>query len=258
MNKIYIENYSKKKLALNYVNENSDTLVILAHGFTNDKSSNGRFDRLVTFLKKQSIDSIAFDFSGSGESDNAPLTLEIQTKDLSSIIQFAQSKQYRKIILFGNSFGTLACMRNAESSISSMILLGAVTDSMNYNWNEIYTSDELDSLNEKGCFFMNDERKHQITKQTLKDFENINQEEMISRIKCPVLIIHGDSKDDLEELELLENSKRAIKLLNDDSRLEVIKDGKHGFHEKWDDVINLTWEWLQESVIKYTIRRDNI
>ncbi|WP_425449315.1 hypothetical protein [Dethiothermospora halolimnae] len=37
----------------------------MAHGFTNNKSSQGRFDRIAETLKKQGFDVFAFDFSGA-------------------------------------------------------------------------------------------------------------------------------------------------------------------------------------------------
>ena len=54
----------------------------MAHGFINDKSSNGRFDSLAKALNKMGYDSLAIDFSGSGESDDDALTAENQISDM--------------------------------------------------------------------------------------------------------------------------------------------------------------------------------
>lgn len=248
MEKIRLVNNRGKVIVANDVSNGSETIIVLAHGFTNDKSSDGRFDRLVAFLEKQNVDTLAFDFSGSGESDDDALTAKNQAEDMSAVLEYVYSKKYKQIILFGNSFGTLACMRNYSNKITTMILLGAVTDAVYYDWDEFFSEDELKMLESEGSFQLRNERKHVISHETLRSFEEINQAELLRDIKCPVLIIHGNNAEDEEELELLENSQRAISLLSDESKLEVIEGAKHGFHDNWDDVISLTWNWISKLV----------
>lgn len=248
MMKLKLENSRSKKLIANYINCSSETVVVLAHGFTNDKSSEGRFDSLVEYLCEKNIDSLALDFAGSGESDDDALTARNQEDDLKVAIDFVRSKKYKNIHLFGNSFGTLACMRNYNDSVTSMILIGAVTDLVKYNWNDFFSEAELSKLENDGYFHLNNNRRHLITQQTLSDFEEINQVELMENIKCPVLLIHGDNVEDLEELELLENSKRAVSHLNKASKLKIIKGAKHGYHKEWNIIIELTWDWLSEFI----------
>lgn len=244
MLKIHLINKDDLKLIANHFTVNSDKIIILAHGFTNDKSSNGRFDNLSLALNEQGYDALAIDFSGSGESDDAALTKENQNNDLKTAIDFAVSQGYKKIALFGNSFGSLACFNNYSSNIDTMILTGALTDRMDYDWYEYFTRKQMTDLENNGYFYTEDDRKHKITQQTLLDFETIDQKKLLAGVNCPVLIIHGDNETDDEELLLLKRSRKAMQYLSSDSELRVIKNGKHGLRIKWEQVIELTITWL--------------
>lgn len=246
MIKVQFRNSKKLKIVGNYYTVGSDKIVILAHGFTNDKSSNGRFDILSEALNESGYDVLAIDFSGSGESDDAALTLENQIDDLKQSVNFVIAKGYSKIALFGNSFGSVSCLMNYEDQINTMVLTGALTDKMHYEWHKYFSKEKMDSLELNGYFLTDDKRVHRITDQTLKDFESINQKELLSEIKCPILIIHGDNQEDEEELMLLERSIKGMQFLSKDSRLEVIEDGKHGLRSKWHEVIDLTVKWLDQ------------
>lgn len=222
----------------------SDRVVVLAHGFTNDKSSNGRFEKMAKALNHDGFDTLALDFSGSGESDDGALTAGNQYDDLHGVINTLVDKAYKQIILLGNSFGSLACLKNYRPEIKTMILIGALTGPMKYQWDEFFTKEALEAINSKGFVNLNNSRRHLITKETLMDFESIDQRALIEKIQCPVLLIHGNHKDDEEELQLLSHSLKAIERLPKASKLEVIEGGKHGFHKQWDEVIELTRDWL--------------
>jgi pimeloyl-ACP methyl ester carboxylesterase len=68
---------------------------------------------------------LASDFSGCGESDDDSLPVAKQVDDLRSAIARAQG--FQRIGLFGNSLGTLICLRAYSPEIATMILMGAVT-----------------------------------------------------------------------------------------------------------------------------------
>ena len=246
MKKIKIMNSRNIHIVANMNVVNSKTIVVLAHGFTNDKSSDGRFDRMTKALNHNGFDTLALDFSGSGESGDDALTIENQSDDLSSVLDYLTRKSYKRIILFGNSFGTIACLKNYRREIVTMVLTGAVTDSMKYQWSEFFTECQLQDLKSNGFIKLHNKREHLIVKQTLKDFEEVNQDDLLKNVKCPILIIHGDNKDDKEELELLSHSKRAINKLPTGSKLKIIKDGKHGFHDHWDEIIEITYQWIKQ------------
>ncbi|MCK8060298.1 MULTISPECIES: alpha/beta hydrolase [unclassified Fusibacter] len=248
MEKVKIINQKGLTIIGSHYSCESESIVIMAHGFTNDKSSNGRFDTLAEALLKQGFDSLVFDFSGSGESDDDELTSLNQANDMESVITFALKSGYKNLVLFGNSFGTLACLKNYRDEVKTMILVGALTDKMVYDWSDYYTKDELKELTEVGCFLDKTSRKHKISRQTLLDFEEVNQEDLLRDLKCPVLIIHGDHPEDEEELLLLKHSRKALEKLPENSKLKVIKNGRHGLRDEWGQVIDLTCDWLHRHI----------
>lgn len=77
----------------------------------------------------------------------------------------------------------------------------------------------------------------------LKDFELVNQEELLSGITCPILIIHGDN--DEEERLLCGNSKRGMHLLLSDSRLIIINGANHSFMDHLDKLVDLVSNWMK-------------
>jgi len=248
MKKITFKNSRNLTLVGNLFDIGSNKIVIMAHGFINNKFSNGRYDKLAAALNAIGYDALAFDFSGCGESDDDAINADNEVDDLNSAIEFALSKGYEEISLFGNSFGTLSCLRCCRKEIAAMVLTGALTDSMSYNWKDFYSEEQLESLETDGFFYdlSASGRLHKINKQTLLDFEQINQEDLVKNTTCPVLIIHGDNIEDEEEVQLLERSKRAINLLPMGSRLEIISGGKHGLRAEWDTVILLASEWYKK------------
>ena len=65
---------------------------------------------------------------------------------------------------------------------------------------------------------------------------------MIVNVTCPVLIIHGNNGE--RELQLYENSIRAMNFLSKDSKLEIIEGANHSFLEQYDVVIQLANNWF--------------
>lgn len=248
MDKISFNNSRGLKIVANLCSGGSNKLIIIAHGFMNDKSSNGRFENLSKVLHKFNYDTLAIDFSGCGESDDDVITSNNQVDDLNSAIDFALSKGYERIGLFGNSFGTLACLKSYRKEIRTIVLVGAITEGMQYNWDEYFSKEQMNDLNKDGFFYSDTNRKHKITKQTLIDFENINQEDLIEGVKCPVLIFHGNNSEDNEELQLLERSERAINKMSYNSRLEIIHGGRHGLSDEWSKVVNITHLWYDKFI----------
>ena len=240
----------KNQLGLNLVGDihkaNLDKIIILAHGFTNNRSSQRRFDRLADSLIENNFNVLKFDFSGCGESDPAIIELEQEVDDLESAINFVKQKGYQKIALFGNSLGGLVCLKSYNKKIKTMVLTGPITASMNYNWEDIYSKDKMNELEKNGYLTLKSKELgiRKVSKKMLNSFNEINQKNLLKNIECPVLIIHGDQGQ--EEKELLKRSKKAIKLLNKKSKLKVIKGEKHGLRHNYDRVIDITNKWFLE------------
>lgn len=189
------------------------------------------------------------------------LTVDHQVDDLQSAISFAKSKGYQKVALYGHSLGSLICLKCYTPEIVTMVLSGALTDAMTYNWNHYFTKEQMDHLKENG--FIIEKREDSkirktvfIDKQMLIDFEEINQKELLKPVACPVLIIHGDNKEDQEELLLLQRSKKGMHYLSSSSKLEVIADANHTFLEHLDLLTKLAKEWYSKHLGEPDPKRD--
>ena len=246
MEPITFTNSKKLTLVGNLYPSVTDSIIIMCHGFMSNKYSRGRFERLIKAFNKSGFSALAFDFRGCGESDDDTLTIDKEVDDLKTAIEFAKLKGYKKIALYGHSLGTLICLKCYTPEIITMVLSGALTDSMHYNWDEFFTKEQMQELREKGYateYTPNEVRgKIIIDKQMLIDFESINQKKLLKNVICPVLIIHGNNEE--EEILLCERSKRAMSLLSDESKLEIIDGANHSFLEHYDILIGLANDWF--------------
>ncbi len=220
MERVTFKNSRDLKLVGHLYSADSESIIVMCHGFMSDKYSKGRFERLAIAFNKSGYSALLFDFSGCGESDDDILTVEKEIDDLKHAIEFVKSKGYKKIALYGHSLGTLICLKSYSPEIITMVLSGALTDSMKYNWLEIFTKKQMKELEEKGYLteYTPQEIRKEIVidKRILEDFELINQKKLLEDVDCPVLIIHGNN--DEEEKLLYERSKAAMTLLSSDSK----------------------------------------
>lgn len=246
MEQVTFTNSRNLKLVGNLYATNSESIVIFAHGFLSDKNSRGRFPRLAKALNESGYNVLTFDFSGCGESDDDTLSVSNRIDDLNSAIKFVKAKGYTKVGLYGHSLGTLICLKCYNHDIETIVLSGALTDSMKYDWNDVFTKEQIKELNEKGYlteYYPKEVRKKILVhKQILMDFDLINQKELLKNVNCPVLIIHGDNEE--EEILLCERSKKAMTLLSSDSKLEIIHGATHSFFEHYETLIDLTRDWF--------------
>jgi pimeloyl-ACP methyl ester carboxylesterase len=256
MERVLFVNSRNKTLVGHLYPSHSQSIIIMAHGFTSDKCSKGRFEILANTFNQSGFNVLTFDFSGCGESDDDSLTVDKEVDDLQAAIQFVKSRGYQKIGLYGHSLGSLICLKSYTPEIETMVLSGALTDAMKYDWDQYFSKKQMMELKEKGCLTIKREGKFRnkivIDKQMLKDFEEINQPELLKRVKCAVLIIHGNNEKDEEELLLLERSKRGMQYLPKNSKLQIIDGATHSFLEHLDILKHLANHWYVKHMGKET------
>jgi pimeloyl-ACP methyl ester carboxylesterase len=222
--------------------------VVMAHGFCSNKSSRGRFDRLGPALAEAGFDALAFDFAGCGESDDDTLVIAKQAEDVTAAVGFMAARGMAPIALHGHSLGARACLR-AAPGIATMVLTGAGTGPVRYDWTRFFSPVQLADFEAKGetSMIVDDGWRHavRIERRLIEDFEDVDQAALLRRVRCPVLLIHGGSEADEEERMLLALSRRGLPLLPRGSRLEVIDGAGHGLDERYDDVIRLAVDWYR-------------
>ena len=257
MERVTFRNSRNLSLVGHYYDARSGAAIVFSHGFASDKSSDGRFDRMAEALESDGYRVLTFDFSGCGESDDDVLDLSHQIDDLKCAISFVQSKGAESIGLHGHSLGGLVCLMTSSPDVRAMVLTGALTDSMKYDWTSIYSAGQLHKLEVDGYLLTTDRsgRQRKIGRDILHEFDRIDQKELLQSVKCPVLLIHGNDPNDWEELELLKRSRKGIHMLPDQSRLEVIDGANHGFRGHYDHVIALTQEWYRRFIVREEARK---
>jgi len=231
--------------------ESSEKIVIMSPGSCSDKSSQGRFDVYARSLNENGISALAIDFSGCGESDNDLLTIEKEVDDLQSAITFVRSQGYTKIGLYGNSLGGLISLIAFSPEIQTIAMTGGLTGPMKFDWDKLLTANQKQELQEHGRVTVRDShnmhRKEVILDKTFfQDFERINQEEILRRVRCPVFMIHGDG--DEEERASHQLSQLALTYLPQGSEIKLLIGAGHGFWGYIDEVADLLTKWFLEKL----------
>ncbi len=243
MEKITIKSSRGIKLAAAFYPNNTDKAIIICHGFTSNKDRE-RHKQNAESLHKAGFAVIRFDFGGCGESEEAPIVIGGQVQDLKSVIKFLNNKEYKKIAIVGESVGGLIDVKGYTNEIVTMVLWAPVTDKKDQRLEEfiIKKNEKVKEYNGNFIVYKKDGRKHTIPKEYFEERASVNQEEICRRVKCPVLIIHGNQDATVP----LEMSKRAIKFFSNDSKLEVLEGISHRFNGHEKELIKPTVKWMKE------------
>lgn len=220
--------------------EKTNSAVIISHGFAANKDRT-RLIKLAETLSKNGFATLRFDFGGCGESEDREITLKSQVDDLKFAINYMRKNGYSSIGLLGESLGGLTSILAYDDKIKALVLWAPVTKSKTPS---IIQKEELQQeLNERGfLIYQKDGREFKIPKEYLEERQAVNQKEILSKIKSPVLIIHGDKDDTIP----LAQSKEAMQFLSGKSKLEIIKEGDHKLDDKMDEVISLSVNWFKK------------
>lgn len=249
MKKISFKNSKEKELAgiLHIPKEPTDSIIIIAHGFTSNKDRE-RLIKIAGTYAENGLAALRFDFGGSGESYETEINIENQVDDLKSAIKFVKGKGYNKIGLQGESLGGLISLLvypAYNEEIKTMVLWAPVTKGKD-KLKEVLIQERLSEkdLEKKGYIIKKkDNREFKISKKYFEERQSINRTKILSKIKCPVLILHGDEDETIP----LSDSKEALQYLKD-AQLEIIKGGDHKLDEKINIVFPLSLNWFKENL----------
>lgn len=228
--------------ALHKPDEKTDSIVIISHGSTSNKDRKKLVDA-ATEYSKNGIAALRFDFGGSGDSYDSEITVSGQIEDLKAAIEYVQDAGYSNIGLQGDSLGGLVSILNYAPEIKAMVLWAPVTSKKVPT--PLTDENARKELEEKGYITINkikDNTTFRLPQQYFDERLAVDQEKILSAVKCPVLIVHGDA----DELVPVEHSKEAMKYLSSESQLEVISGGQHKLDKKLEQVIPLSVEWFKK------------
>jgi esterase/lipase len=205
--------------------ETLDEIAVLVHGHSTHKDTASLL-KAAEILKKLSISSFRIDLDNRGESDLdfEKATVSDYIKNVEIAIEYVKSLGYKKIDLFGSSCGGIVCMNVAlKHEINRMFLKAPVSDYPTQR--ELYYGmEKIKEWKEKG-FMEKVTGSGDRIKMSYNFYEDSKKYVMFDKvkdIKCPVMIVHGDSDDNVP----LENSKRVVKEFPN-AKLYVVKGANH-------------------------------
>jgi alpha/beta superfamily hydrolase len=168
--------------------------VILCHGMESDKNSE-KLIFLGRALAEKGIISLRFDFRYVGESSGKfeDITYSGEVDDLQAAHAWIQSRQPGKTAIFGSSMGgTVGLLFAAqEPTLAALVTLAAPLHPENFP-KRILTSAQLQQWRDQGFTIHNGRR---LNVSLLADLEKIDVPAAARKIRCPVLILHGDADE---------------------------------------------------------------
>lgn len=220
-----------KKLAGDWVVpvDSCDICVVLVHSFLGDRHSAGWFDFLSAAYRGAGYQTMAFDLSGCGQSDDDVLTSDNSAEDIQSVCSWLLDNGVKQVIVHAHGYGATASLRAAPLPAATMILTGPISGSTLMDWSAVFSSDQLDQLEIVGHTIIpgsEGERDHYlISKQTLADLTIVDTQKLATEVTCPVLLIHDGTDQDEG---MVESTTQLAALLPDGSRLEVMREANFG------------------------------
>ena len=217
--------------------------VIISHGLAANKDRE-RLVKLADALEKDGVTAFRFDFGGSGDSEEREITVGAEVDDLRSAIRVIKDRGYEDIGLLGESLGGLVSLLSYEDNIQAIVLWAPVTVSKNKMAG--LAGKKVKQLKEAGHLVLHkDGKDFKIPQKYFDERAEINRDELLSRVKIPVLIVHGDADNTVP----ITASKEAVKLLPKGSRVEIIVGGGHTMSENMNQVIPKTVAWFSERLL---------
>ena len=181
------------------------------------------FDALGRAMRRAGYATLAFDYSGHGESGDEIITFDPLIEDFRSASGWLADQGFTRQICVGHEFGATVALRARPSAVQTYVLVSPVLGPLSYDWNLVFSDVQLSDLERHGTTTVpNDSasvRRHfTINKATLADMSMVSGEKALHGIDVPVLITH-DAFD--EETGLLDRTRDAFHLLPDGSVVDM-------------------------------------
>jgi len=233
---------------LHYPAQSPHGAAILCHGMESAKNSE-KLIFLAQSLAERGVLALRFDFRYVGESSGqfADITYSGEVEDLQAAYEFVQSHKPGKTVIFGSSMGgtvalLFAAKKAGDASVAALVTLAAPGHPENFP-KRVLTPKQLQSWRERGFTTYHGQR---LNLSLLEDLERLDVPEAARRIRCPVLILHGDA----DEVVPVAEAHELYGLLTSPKRLSIFKETDHRFSNQliMRQAMTETLNWLVEYV----------
>ncbi len=248
--KVFFDNGKGQKLCgiLCLPETDKPPVIIMIHGLTGDKDEHGRFSKAAERFCQEGFCVLRFDCRGTGESDGKfeDMTIETEVEDLLAAIDYIETRNISKerVGVLGMSLGgEIAILGALKRDVKTLVLWAPVTSSERSK--ERFSEDEKKKFETEGKTIIRSSatgRPWLVGRGFYDSSISVKVEEEVKKLRCPVLIIHGDKDSTVP----LEHSKQAFEDLNVEKRLEVIEGADHGFYNDVDKIVELSLNWFKK------------
>jgi len=222
------------KIGRNYARLHIETVTVLCHGLPFERGSvvEKSYNDLALFFALNGINSLIFDFSGTGFSDGE-FSIKNWVGDLKNIC-----REFTSVDLVGFSMGGVVAANVAAeaANVKSLVIVSSpcCAEAIR-NTKNIYENAKSKGILRGLSDFESFDR---MLRQEMKEFEPIRR---ISEVKCPVLIVHGTSDDVVP----FEDGVRLFEKSNEPKTFLEVRNGSH-FLRQERIVVEKIIEWLKK------------
>lgn len=243
---ISIENKDGHKLAayLFMPESRPQLFLVVCHGFRGAKENSGRIFGFAQRVNELKVGVLAFDFSGSGESegDFSAMTLSRQASDLARVIDYLDIEYGLPVVLLGRSFGgSTAIAAGARDERVAAFILWSTPIFLEETFTDM-VPDEYKNLPPGQLIHIRDEAgEYDLGSEFLQDFANHDIDSYLKAMQNrPVLIVHAQD----DEVVPVNNAVYMQQKLPQ-AQLLLVEQAGHRFLAKTKIREDLTLEWLQ-------------
>lgn len=173
-------------------------LVIFVHGFPPcSKNSSGVFDAAIEELLLARINSLRFEFTGSGKSSESDhhINFEEITKDFDTVFAWAKKHGYQSLAFVTEGLGAMFTFMNLPNNTRYCVCLWPVLDAKFALINHFDIKDHKAELETDGKYTLND-AEIVVSGQLVDDLMNADFNTVMKQdVRAPVFIIHGNNDD---------------------------------------------------------------
>ncbi len=229
---IHFKNDQGEKIAatLHLPDASTDRGIVLAHCFTCSRHT-GILRQLGNDLTKAGFAALRFDFSGNGQSEGefSQSTYTKQISETKIACATLASKGVSQIGLAGHSMGAVvALLASAEiNSAKAVCTIAGRLSGMNaMRFLNRAQQNELDQVGQVA--FTSRGRQLMLTHDFFSDADRFDLQKVITQLKLPLLIVHGDR----DEIISVDEAYTAHGFNPEGSELAIISEADHMFSNK--------------------------